>query len=194
MARMIFWRDILAWAMLTVTSIVILGCGWYWYQASLINNALSDPHQVVTNQSIMNAPEIRFLAAQQAANKEDTTKALSLYGELDRDVPREISALAKYNMGNIYLQTALTALREEGALAYNEASPLLAMAKESYRQSLRLAPEYWNARHNMELAQRASPDLTPGIRNEQEQDETEELKTSTERAWPTIPGFPKGMP
>ena len=194
MARMMLWRDVLAWILWSISLVVFSAAGIGWYRDTQVNAAIDQPVKALGVSWITDLPEIQFLNAWQLARKGDTTKALELYTKLaTQDMP-EIQALARYNMGNLYLQSALNALHDEGAMAYNEASPLLAMAKESYRQSLRVMPEHWDARRNMELAQRASPDIMPGIRNQQEQEETEVLTKSTERAWPTIPGFPKGMP
>jgi mxaK protein len=194
MARMMLWRDVLVWILWIVSLGLLSATGIGWYRDAQVNAALDQPVKAIGGGWIRDFPEIQFLNAWQLARKGDTTKALELYTRLaTQDMP-VINTLARYNMGNLYLQSALDALHDEGAMAYNEASPLLAMAKESYRQSLRAMPENWDARRNMELAQRASPDIMPGIRNEQEQEETEVLTKSTERAWPTIPGFPKGMP
>ena len=195
MARMILWRETLAWSLLAAGLGLTGWQGWQWLQASQVNQVLANPKEPIEKHApwLSQTPEGQLLQAWQLTRRGDSTHALEIYGRLEQRLPPALLARAKYNMGNTYLSTALGALTEEGALAYNQAAPLLAMAKDAYRDALRHDPTLWDARHNMELAQRASPDLTPGIRNEQSQEETE-LKTTTERAWPTIPGFPKGMP
>lgn len=190
MARLM-WRDSLAWGLLAAALALLLWQARAWHQAEQVNQLLMHPS--IAN-AAMGTTEGRFVVAWCLAQQEDMrAEALKRYGWLEREGNTVLQAQVKYNMGNLYLKSALAALRDDGALAYNNVVPLLAMAKESYRQSLLLQPDSWDARNNMELAQRASPDImTPGVRNEPEQDE--KLVTSNEKAWPTIPGFPKGMP
>ncbi len=70
---------------------------------------------------------------------------------------------ARFNSANLLLRQA-SALRggagdagAAGAVA-NQALPLVELAKEQYRELLRRNPGFWDARYNLERAQRLLPD------------------------------------
>ena len=59
---------------------------------------------------------------------------------------------------------------------------------ENYRQVLRSAPDEWDARYNLERAQRLVPEPEPG------DDELPDLKRNAERAATTMRAYSPGLP
>lgn len=91
--------------------------------------------------------------------------ALSRAGDVDRAVkefsrltvrkpPDATSRVALYDLGNLYLRRGM-ALNGENAAA---AVPFIELAKQRYRDLLRLDPEQWDARYNLERALRLAPE------------------------------------
>lgn len=100
---------------------------------------------------------------------------------------------AYYNSGNLYLRQAMQLLDTQGLAAWDNVNPLLAMAKDSYRSALRINPHWLEAKYNLELCLRLSPDLKTATRKVQAEEEAEDIGDLAE-SWPAIPGFPRGMP
>ncbi len=91
-----------------------------------------------------------------------------------------------YNMANARVRAALKEI-EQGK--FDQAIPLVSLAKAEYRTALRLDPGDWNAKYNLDVAMRLVRDLP---RQEGEADE-EGLKEPA-KLWTDLPGVPKGLP
>ena len=97
--------------------------------------------------------ELRFAdAAAQAASGADEA-ALNAYSALQSDTP--LGQAARYNSANALLRQA--ALVRAGPQP-GQAIPLIELAKENLRAVLRIDPGHWDARYNLERAQRLLPD------------------------------------
>ena len=99
------------------------------------------------------APELRFARAHAQAASGATEVALNAYRGLQADPA--LGAAARFNGANLLLRQALV-LREGAQPA--QALPLIELAKEQYRELLRRDPQHWDARYNLERAQRLLPD------------------------------------
>ncbi len=69
-----------------------------------------------------------------------------------------------------------------------QALALIELAKENYRQVLRRDPDAWDARYNLERAQRLVPEP------EQIDDAPPELNRNAERAATTMRAYSPGLP
>ena len=128
-------------------------------------------------------PQVRFaFATAQAASAAHET-ALRQYGALQDDPA--VGQAARYNSANLLMRQAIV-LRERSMPG--QALALVELAKEHYREVLRRDPEHWNARYNLERAQRIVPDP----------DEVDEVpadaKRNAERAVTTMRGYSPGLP
>ncbi len=63
-----------------------------------------------------------------------------------------VSQQAQYNLGNMYLRQALA------AGGSSDTRPLVELAKQRYRDLLRVEPQDWDARYNLERALRSAPE------------------------------------
>ncbi len=91
-----------------------------------------------------------------------------------------------YNMANTRLRAAVAAI-EKGDI--DKAPPLVMLAKAEYRAVLRIEPDNWDAKHNLDVAMRLVRDL-PRAQGEEE-DKPEETPS---KLWTDLPGVPKGLP
>lgn len=102
-------------------------------------------------------PEHRFALAHALAASGAADAALEAYRPLQAD-PR-LGAAARFNSANLLLRQAIV-LRAGPQPA--QALPLIELAKEQYRELLRHDPQDWDARYNLERAQRLQPDPQDG--------------------------------
>jgi mxaK protein len=98
-------------------------------------------------------PDLRFAQAYALAGSGAGEAALNTYRGLQSD--SALGAAARFNSANLLLRQALE-LRAGAQPA--QALPLIELAKEQYRALLRQDPQHWDARYNLERAQRLLPD------------------------------------
>jgi len=100
-------------------------------------------------------PSVRLAQARALAARGQFWAALSLYRQIANENPA-LRTAARFNEGNLLLREAI-ALHAAGDDARSQ--PLLQLAKVAYRQVLREQPMDWDAKHNLELALRWSPEV-----------------------------------
>ena len=113
-------------------------------------------------------------------------QAIETYSGTERLADNRQRRQIYYNLGNIYLTQAIS-LAEN--LSVDRATAMADVAKDFYRATLKLDPQFWEAKFNLEAAQRLSRDLPLG-----EVTITEEVEDSSEELWSAMPGFPIGLP
>ena len=92
---------------------------------------------------------------------------------------------ARYNSANLLLRQAIEL---QASPQPGQALALIELAKENYRQVLRRDPDAWDARYNLERAQRLVPEP------EQVDDAPPELNRNAERAATTMRAYAPGLP
>lgn len=130
-------------------------------------------------------PEVMFARAHWLIQKNRGDEAIELFNLLQGKGDPEFRARLHYNLGNLYLAQAI-ALTEQSE--YARAFTLTALAKDLYREALRLDSQDWDAKYNLEVAMRLVPDL-PHV----ETDEPDKQRRQ-QGLWSSIPGFPRGLP
>jgi|SRR5690554_4372625 len=143
--------------------------------------SLIDPEQLD-----MNAAEVRiaYAALQKDLNLFD--EAVETYSATERLANEQQFVQIHYNLGNLYLTQAID-LAEN--LSVDRAVAMADVAKDFYRSALKQQPDFWEAKYNLEAAQRLSRDLPLGdvIISEESTENSTEL-------WSAMPGFPIGLP
>lgn len=97
-----------------------------------------------------------------------------------------VMARMLYNQANANVRRAFAAIE---ASKPDVAIPLTRLAKDAYREALRLEPMAWNAKHNYDVATRLMRDF-PG----HEQDGEEVPPEAEVKLWTDLPGVPQGAP
>lgn len=132
-------------------------------------------------------PELRFAQAHAQAQAQAASgardAALNRYRALQAD-PR-VGAAARYNSANLLVRQAIEV---RASAQPGQAIALLELAKEYYRDVLRDDPAQWDARYNLERAQRLLPDP--------DDEEAGPLGQAgnRERAATTMRGYAPGLP
>jgi mxaK protein len=130
-------------------------------------------------------PELRFarayVQAQAASGARDA--ALNRYRALQSD-PR-VGAAARYNSANLLVRQAVEV---RASTQPGQAIALLELAKEYYRDVLRADPAQWDARYNLERAQRLLPDP------DDDEGAAPGQERNRERAVTTMRGYAPGLP
>jgi len=129
------------------------------------------------------APELRFALAHAQAASGARDAALNRYRALQSD-PR-LGAAARFNSANLLVRQAVEV---RASTQSGQAIALLELAKEYYRDVLRDDPSHWDARYNLERAQRLLPDP------DDEDTTSVGLPRNRERAATTMRGYSPGLP
>jgi len=129
------------------------------------------------------APELRFALAHAQAASGARDAALNRYRALQSD-PR-LGAAARFNSANLLVRQAIEV---RASTQPGQAIALLELAKEYYRDVLREDPSQWDARYNLERAQRLLPDP------DEEDTGPVEQERNRERAVTTMRGYSPGLP
>ena len=124
-----------------------------------------------------------YALAAEGSDGADDDGALRLYRNLEGD--SSLGLAARYNSANLLMRQAIVVQAGDEA---GKAIALIELAKEGYRNVLRSDPRHWEARYNLERAQRllADPeemDLAPP-----------DIQRDAERAATTMRGYSPGLP
>jgi mxaK protein len=165
---------------LAVVAIAVVDGARTW-QRHRVNLAISAG--ALPSESSNDAAELKFArAAAHAASGADDA-ALNRYRALQADAT--LGQSARYNSANALLRQGL---RLRGGDQPGQAIPLIELAKETLREVLRQDPGHWQARYNLERAQRLLPDP----------DDADLRPTgapsNAERAATTMRGYSPGLP
>lgn len=125
--------------------------------------------------------QVRFAQTYSQAAAGADEAALKGYHDL-QDTP--LAQAARFNSANLLMRQAIAvrATPQPG-----QAIPLIELAKQTYREILRNDPGHWDARYNLERAQRLLPDPEDSA-------EPALIPRNAERAATTMRGYSPGLP
>ncbi len=172
------------WAILAVLWAGIAYESYALYRASRDNRLIAAPAGIEIGDST--ALELIFAKAYDTARNGDRQEALRLYGTLLHRGDERFRARVRYNLGTLYLRDAAELWNAKGVLEYVRVNTLVASAKENLREALRLQPDHWNARYNLEYAYR----ITPPPKEKPKAD----FQGSKGSVFATLPSTPGGGP
>lgn len=137
-------------------------------------------------------PEVRLARATALSKAGAFDAAFKSYSSLiEAGAADAVGRHALYNLGNMYLRQGLAAshkLADASAAApltaSAEAAPLIELAKQRYRDLLRIDADDWDARYNLERALRLAP--------EEHESVAEEANTNVERRGVMLRGMDQG--
>ena len=128
--------------------------------------------------------EARFAFALAMARNGEIAPAVALLRQVAQ-ARDDLTAAALYDAANALLREGQRIGLAESA---GQALPLVELAKETYREVLRLDPEAWDARFNLERALRIAPE------GEADADEGSPMPADAEEAATTDRASPLGLP
>lgn len=177
---------------LVIMILIGISVGIIWQAYELLQVYQYNQALASTQLSKKDKPTDMMLDAWKLAQKKEYEKAWQIYTKVVSSKQRELHADAHYNAANLYQKKALSLLEESGLGAWDEVTPLLSMAKAHYRSALRERPDWLEAKYNFELALRFAPNIESATQKIEKDDELEDGPAIN--GWPSIPGFPRGMP
>ena len=181
-------RLIMLWLVLLTSASVITFQIITIYRIQHENARISElnaGHDVSVDKIINAAPEVRFARAMYYQRQHRYDEALATLSLIMDKGDSNLQTTLRYNLGNMYLQQAVEQLEANNI---NAAQPLVALAKQAYRQALSLNSHYWDAKYNLEMAMRLLPEMD---RIDMKDDES---NAPPPQLWATIPGFKGGLP
>lgn len=119
--------------------------------------------------------EARFAHALALSRAGGYEAALAAHKALLQAERGPLRPAAFYNLGNLHLRQAL----RNGPERALEALPLVELAKQGYRDALRLDPGDWDARYNLERALWLAPEIDAQAGEDQEPPVGRELTITT---------------
>ncbi|QWF70145.1 MxaK protein [Methylomonas paludis] len=179
----------LIWLVLLSSIGFAVGECWKIYQLQRQNLCLATlaaGHDIALEQLQGSAPELRLARAIYLHQHQRFQEALATLSLIVGQGDQHFQAMSRYNLGNVYLSAAQA---EIAGAHINQALPLLSLAKQAYRQALRLDSGFWDAKYNLEVALRLLPEFDR-ISN----DQPDSQQTPPTQLWTTLPGFPRGLP
>lgn len=176
--------------------LVLATAGLAWSSVGLYRAGIYNQKLEAAELHAGNSARELFANAWLLAGQGQVEKALELYVEAAAKGDDGLRKAAYFNSGNLYLTQSVEILENEGYASWDKVGPLMSLCKENYTKALLIDPEWIEAKYNLELALRLSPSFagvkTPNRYNEDD-DEVEEDEKRPD-GWPSIPGFPRGMP
>jgi mxaK protein len=176
------------WLALVASVAALAGSGWLYYDAQRQNGViqrLAGGEDVAID--IAAAPDAVLLARAHYLLARDRIDEAQTIVDVSaaRSAPGTRAALL-YNLANARLRIAIQSI-EQGAL--DKAIASVNLAKTAYRLALRIDPEAWDAKFNLDIAMRLVRDLP-----QQEETVEEQSPEEPKQLWTDLPGVPKGLP
>jgi len=168
---------------------VLLAGGVAWHGAALWRleaqvQALAAPDNILVDE---NTPALLvFAKARRLAEAGNPDEAIRLYAGLGNTPAPDLRARAFHNLATLYLGDAAKRWNARGVLEAARVGTQVELAKENYREALRLEPGNWDARFNLEYAWR----ITPPPKEKAKAD----FQGSKSSVFSTLPGLPGGGP
>lgn len=158
-----------------------------WRRAVNANDAieaLSQGRDIAVDENAR--PEALLARIAFLAKRSEIDRARALVETLDQSGSADMRARGHYLLANALLRKAFDLIERTEADAAN---PFVNLAKREYRRALQFAPDYWDAKFNLDVAARLVRDF-PDF----ERKTGDELSADPNKLWTDIPGKPKGLP
>lgn len=139
---------------LSVASIYFAQQWWKAHQNNLAFDNRSLLKHKIQPDNHLQAYSIGYL---QAINHEPKLAAQAFTFAEASEIP-EIRARAKFALGNLYFALAMKSADIASGGAHQQAVAHIELAREAYKGALRLKPDLYDARFNLELLDRHSPE------------------------------------
>jgi len=181
-------RIVFVWLLLALGLALTIGSGWNWYAAWQDNatiKALAAGEDVAIDPERASSP-VLFARAYYLLQRDRLDEAQVLLDQANFRGDPQTRVAMLYDDGNTRLRASFEAI-ERGD--FERATSLVNLAKDDYNQALRIDPEAWDVKHNLDVAARLVRDLPLAPPSEDEL--TQEPRSDL---WTDLPGVPRGAP
>lgn len=127
------------------------------WQAHQANQALKN--NTLAQQNIdPNTAELNYNLGYLLVNQGQIQEALRAFGSAEASGKPALRARAKYTIGNLYFDLAMRSANIAAGGAHQQAVAQIELAREAYKSALRIQPSLADAKFNLELLDRLSPE------------------------------------
>ncbi|MCX7190560.1 MAG: hypothetical protein NTU92_09390 [Methylotenera sp.] len=154
--------------LLVLTALLLLAAGYQfscWMKAHQLNMAYDNKSilkQPLKNDEYLHAYSIGYLLA----SKNKPIEAAKAFNIAEVTQAPALRARAKYAIANIHFESAIASANIEHGGSHRRAVERVLLAREAYKEALRIQPDMYDARYNLELIDRLSPEKrTEGYEN-----------------------------
>ncbi|MDP3086928.1 MAG: hypothetical protein Q8M99_01855 [Methylotenera sp.] len=147
-------------SLLVLSALLFLMAGYQlsvWWKAHQLNIAYNNKSilkQPLKNDEYFKAYSIGYLLA----SKNKPIEAQKAFNIAEVTLDPELRARAKYAIANVHFESAIASSNIEKGGSHRRAVERILLAREAYKGALRIKPDMYNARYNLELIDRLSPE------------------------------------
>lgn len=146
----------LLWALCLMCLLAGLVAGWQWHVLAQRNAAMMHPASILAQRP---PPDGALWAyARGYALQDQPEQALKWFYLPESSPSPRLRRQAKFAIGNLYFDWAMQHHDVSQGGAHQQQVAMIALAKEAYKDALRLDPDFADARFNLELLDRRSPE------------------------------------
>jgi mxaK protein len=181
------WRGPVLWIVLALALAGVAGAISSLVDITLANRTIRalGQHQDVAVDARWAPPEEILARINEDIERDRIDDAQTLLNSAGAGLPANIKAAALFNVANARTRQGAAAV-QKGDL--DSGAALVNLAKSEYRMALKIDPERWDYKFNIDVAMRVVRDL-PLANNPS----NKTLKTP-KQIWYEIPGVPRGLP
>lgn len=182
------WFGPLLWGLAVLAAASCTIAALQLFSAQRVNKQIQGLQSGIDDASVTSsAPEQLVLArVNELIRRDRLDEAQALANAAASRLSPMARAKVLYNIANERTRRAIALVQKSDL---DGATALVNLAKSEYRIALRLYPDDWNAKYNLDVAMRMVRDLPVG-----EADEDEIPPDAPKRIWTDLPGVPKGLP
>jgi tetratricopeptide (TPR) repeat protein len=134
---------------------------YMWWHAHQLNQAYDN--KSIINSTLQSASPLQayskgYLLNNSDRNAKNISETINVLLLAESAKDEEIRARAKFAIGNLYFDLAQQSANIAAGGAHQQAVAQIELAREAYKGALRLRPNMYEARFNLELLDRQSPD------------------------------------
>lgn len=134
---------------------------WQWHQARQFNQAYADGSlvkQALRSHDPGHAYTIAYLLSSQRQDNKVIAQQLRALALAEAASDPTLRARAKFATGNLYFDLAAISGNIAAGGSHQQTVAQIELAREAYKGALRLVPDMYPARFNLELLDRTSPE------------------------------------
>ncbi len=177
------------WLLLVAGVAVALVSAWKW-SATVRDNRTVAAFVAGENIEIdpdTASPNVLFARAHYLLKRDRIDEAQVLLDQVNFRGDPATRVKMLYDAANTRIRFAFLAI-EQGQ--FDKATALVNLAKDDYNEALRLDPQAWDVKYNLDVAARLVRDLPEGPESEDPPSDEE----PPQQIWTELPGIPKGQP
>jgi mxaK protein len=157
MARLMRWTTPIAWTLFAASLAALAAFAWRWHDVRGID-AMIAARTIHTRDVSSDDPRVRYAIAWNLEREHKLDEAAHQYIETQANAPPRLAADAAFALGNVYFAQGIRNSRTGPVV--DGPRPELAefeLARDAYRSALRIDPQLYGARYNLELLERMAP-------------------------------------